>query len=586
MISPYRVTFAGMLFSMLLIALLTALNPWLMKLIIDVVAGYQGTLVEASPFIKRILWPVILFIFTYQMIDLAWAMYDYFKLRTLPKVRADVINQTFAYLQGHAYGFFQKNFSGNLSNKISDLAKSTDAVLTHSVDPLFSQFLSTVILALVMGMVSPWFTLMLGIWAIVFLGTLLIFSKKTLEYAAIFSESNSIAMGKIVDSVSNIINAKLFARSRLEREHLKQFVEDSVKKDRKLQLLMLKLRMIQGFSIFLLFSAVTLFLIWQFLQGLVTPGDFAFIWTSSIYIMQGLWYLSSHFLIYSQELGICKQALATINVPQDVVDVPNATQLVVTQGKIEFDRVTFYYSKGHNIFRDKSLVIEGGQKIGLVGLSGSGKTTFTSLILRFFDIHGGRILIDGQNIAEVTQDSLRSQIAMIPQEPILFHRSLMENIRYGDLQASDEAVIEASHIAHCHEFIVNLEHGYDTPVGERGLKLSGGQRQRIAIARAILKKAPILILDEATSALDSITEQKIKESLHYLMQNRTTLVIAHRLSTLSDMDRILVFDKGCVVEDGSHGALIAQDGHYAMLWNMQVGGFLLDSPEDNEEIFF
>jgi ATP-binding cassette subfamily B protein len=585
MLSAYRTTFAGMLFSMLLIALLTALNPWLMKLIIDVVSSYQGAPTEAGPFIKQILWPVVFFIVTYQLTDLVWAMYDYFKLRTLPKIRADVINQAFAYLQGHSYGFFQKNFSGNLSNRISDLAKSTDAILAQSVDPLLSQIFLTVILSLAMGMVSPWFTLMLAVWALVFLGTLLLFSKKILRCASVFSEANSVAMGKIVDSVSNIINAKLFARSRFERQHLNHFVKDSLKKDQQLQSLMLTLRMIQGFSIFVLFAVVTLFLIWQFLHGLVTAGDFTYIWTSSIYIMQGLWYLSSHFLTYSQELGICKQALATISAPQDVVDLPQAAELIVKKGRIEFDRVTFYYSKGHNIFRDKSLVIKGGQKVGLVGLSGSGKTTFTSLILRFFDIHGGRILIDGQNIAEVTQDSLRSQIAMIPQEPILFHRSLMENIRYGDLQASDEAVIEASHIAHCHEFIAHLEHGYDTPVGERGLKLSGGQRQRIAIARAILKKAPILILDEATSALDSITEQKIKESVHYLMQNRTTLVIAHRLSTLSDMDRILVFDKGCVVEDGSHEELIAQEGHYATLWNMQVGGFLLDSPEEEEEFF-
>jgi len=219
----------------------------------------------------------------------------------------------------------------------------------------------------------------------------------------------------------------------------------------------------------------------------------------------------------------------------------------------------------------------------LVGFSGSGKTTFASLILRFFEVSSGRILIDDQDIQNVTQESLHSQIAMIPQDPMLFHRSLLENIRYGRLDASDEEVIEASKRAHCHEFIELLPDGYHTMVGERGLKLSGGQRQRIAIARAILKNAPILILDEATSALDSITEKKIKEGLAYLMQNRTTIVIAHRLATLSDMDRILVFMGGQVVEEGTHEELLALRSHYAKLWELQAGGFLPISLEEEEE---
>jgi len=253
--------------------------------------------------------------------------------------------------------------------------------------------------------------------------------------------------------------------------------------------------------------------------------------------------------------------------------------LVVKKGTIEFENVSFRYHKGRDIFLDKSLTIKGGEKVGLVGFSGSGKTTFVNLILRFFDVDEGRILIDGQNIADATQDSLRAQIAMIPQDTSLFHRTLMENIRYGKLDATDEEVIDASKRGHCHEFIMQLEEGYESLVGERGIKLSGGQRQRITVARAILKNAPILILDEATSALDSITEKYIKESLADLMRGRTTIVIAHRLSTLADMDRILVFKDGHVIEDGNHSALITLDGHYAKLWNMQAGGFL---PEEEE----
>ncbi len=222
--------------------------------------------------------------------------------------------------------------------------------------------------------------------------------------------------------------------------------------------------------------------------------------------------------------------------------------------------------------------IKGGEKVGLVGYSGAGKSTFVNLILRFYPIEKGRILIDGQDIAHITLDSLRKQVALIPQDPLLFHRSLEENIQYGNIQASKEEIIQAAKLAHCDEFIKKCPKGYASLVGERGTKLSGGERQRIAIARAILAASPILILDEATSSLDSVTENYIQESLERLMQNRTTIVIAHRLSTLAKMDRILVFDQGKVVEEGSHTELMAKQGHYAHLWQMQAGGFLPDDP--------
>ncbi len=255
-------------------------------------------------------------------------------------------------------------------------------------------------------------------------------------------------------------------------------------------------------------------------------------------------------------------------------------KIKVTKGKIQFQKVHFQYENAARLFSDKSVTIQPGQKVGLVGYSGSGKTTFVNLILRLYDIQSGHILIDGQNIATVTQESLRKEIALIPQDPTLFHRSLMENIRYGQPEATDEDVMVAAQKAHAHEFIMNLPDGYHTLVGERGIRLSGGQRQRVAIARAILKNAPILILDEATSALDSITEAQIQESLAILMGGRTTLVIAHRLSTLLNMDRLLIFDQGKVIEDGTHKSLIEKKGLYQSLWKAQVGGFLPDTVEE------
>jgi len=286
-----------------------------------------------------------------------------------------------------------------------------------------------------------------------------------------------------------------------------------------------------------------------------------------------------------KESGICRQALSMLQEPISLADAPGAQELEVTKGKIHFQKVHFQYGKTTPLFSNKSVVIQPGQKVGLVGYSGSGKTTFVNLILRFFDIQSGQILIDGQDIANVTQESLRKKIALIPQDPSLFHRSLLENIRYGRVEASDPEVMEAAQKAHAHEFIMALPEGYNTLVGERGIKLSGGQRQRVAIARAILKDAPILILDEATSALDSFTESQIQESLAVLMEERTTLVVAHRLSTLLSMDRILVFDRGKIIEDGSHAALLEKKGLYYSLWKSQVGGFLADSiEEDNEPV--
>lgn len=314
----------------------------------------------------------------------------------------------------------------------------------------------------------------------------------------------------------------------------------------------------------------------------ISSGDFVFIFNISFGIMDNLWHLGHATADLFKEIGIAKQALSLIQTRHDICDKENARELVVSKSKIAFQNVTFNYKENDNIFTNESIIIEAKQRVGLVGFSGSGKTTFVNLILRFFDINSGTIKIDGQSIAEVTQDSLRQNITVIPQDTNLFHRSLFENIRYGNIEASDDEIYEASRNAHCHEFIDSLPEGYESLVGERGIKLSGGQRQRIAIARALLKKAPILILDEATSALDSLTEKYIQESLQALMQGKTTIVIAHRLSTLSAMNRILVFDKGHIIEDGTHDQLIRQNSHYKKLWKMQAGGFLPD--KENGEI--
>jgi ATP-binding cassette subfamily B protein len=288
----------------------------------------------------------------------------------------------------------------------------------------------------------------------------------------------------------------------------------------------------------------------------------------------GIVYVINHF---NESLGNLNQAIKVIYQANEIKDKEGAKQLTINKGNIVFEKLGFSYDQGKSaLFSNLSVKILDGQKVGLVGYSGGGKTSFVNLILRLYEISEGSILIDNQDIRDVTQDSLRRAIAMIPQEPVLFHRTLLENIRYGRIEATDEEVIAASKRAYAHEFISKLPENYHTLVGERGIKLSGGQRQRIAIARAILKNAPILILDEATSQLDSVTEEYIQTSLAELMQGKTTIVIAHRLSTLLHMDRILVFDQGKIIQDGTHAELLAQAGLYKTLWDAQVGGFLPD----------
>ncbi|MBL0941982.1 MAG: ABC transporter ATP-binding protein [Alphaproteobacteria bacterium] len=394
------------------------------------------------------------------------------------------------------------------------------------------------------------------------------------------SEIVSQMTGQIVDCLSNIMNVRLFARESYERQYFRQFQNDEILRSKRAANVIQIVQLIQGVLSFLLMILVIYTLIYGWSQSWVTLGDFSLIIMTAFTMMGLIWFIDSQISLLFREIGVIRASLSLISEVHAVKDIEGAQPIKITAGEILFDRVTFNYKRNSNLFEDESLIIKAGQKVGLVGFSGSGKTTFANLILRFYDVTSGRIMIDGQDIARVTQASLREQVAMIPQEPGLFHRTLMENIRYGRLDATDEEIIEAAKRAHCHEFIERLDQGYQTLVGEGGGKLSGGQRQRLAVARAILKNAPILILDEATSALDSVTEKLIQESLKDLMKNCTTLIIAHRLSTLADMDRVLVFDKGQVIEDGSVQELTKRKGYFARMWKMQSHGFL---PEEANE---
>jgi ATP-binding cassette, subfamily B, bacterial len=464
--------------------------------------------------------------------------------------------------------------SGRIASQINTLADNIERIL-HRISADFLRGFSLLIVAFVsMYYVNPRFFYILALWFITFTFFSIYMSKKLVNLSDIYTDAESVISGQLVDSITNVSNVVIFARRIYEVFRLKDALLVTKVTFQKKEMFLLMLHSIQGMLIAIMLGFMMYFLVHLYGSRLISVGDFVLILGLSMEVAHITWYTMSQVDEFNQAVGKCKQSLNCLIVPHDIKDKKDVLNITITKGQITFSDVKFHYKDTDLLFQNKSITIKAGQKVGLVGYSGSGKSTFVNLILRLYEVADGHIFIDGQDLREITQDSLRQHIGMIPQDPSLFHRTLMENIRYGRIEATDEEVIEAAKKAHAHEFINKLPQGYESPVGERGVKLSGGQRQRIAIARAILKNAPILILDEATSALDSVTEKYIQEALHSLMKGRTTIVIAHRLSTLSEMDRILVFDNGKIIEDGNHQDLIRLNGHYARMWHMQAGGFL------------
>lgn len=551
------------------------INSYLTKIIIDFVAVNNPQI----NLFTALFWPAIFFLLNYEIHNFAWRGIQYINIKTGPKIQNHITREMFAYAEKNTYQFFQNNFAGTIASNIRTIADNIYEMISN-IAPIVARQVMQIFIALIfMFFVNPLFCLAFFIWVVVFLTVTLLFSKKVMMLSDALANRQAFLSGKITDSVSNVSQVRLFAREHFEVRYLNKFLKEVAKRFRAKEWFALKLSVVQSLSITLLIATLLYFLITLRMQNKVTIGDFAFILGLALYVTEGVWYLTEHILRWNDLYGRANHSFNMIMVPHDITDIPRAAHLQVSQGNIEFQEVSFQYKNQENVFENKSVIIPGGQKVGLVGFSGSGKTTFVNLIVRLFDVYSGAIKIDGQNIAQVTQSSLREHIGFIPQDPLLFHRSLMENIRYGNLDATDEEIIEAAKKAHAHEFIMQTPMGYRSLVGERGIKLSGGQRQRISIARAILKNAPILILDEATSALDSVTESYIQESLATLMEGKTVIVVAHRLSTLLEMDRILVFDQGKIVEEGTHQSLISAQGMYSTLWNSQVGGFLLDEDE-------
>ncbi len=488
--------------------------------------------------------------------------------------------QVHRYLLKQSMTFYQDEFAGRIATKLMQTALAVRECVIKLIDVLNYVTVYFLGMLFIVSSADPRLAAPLAVWIVVYVSLLRYFVPRMGRVAEEQADARSIMTGRVVDSYTNIQTVKLFSHARREAAYARQGMGDFIKTVYRQMRLVTKL-----YGCLYLLNSLTLFAtgwisISLWLAEEVSIGAVAVaiglvlrLWGMSQWIM---WEVSALF----ENIGTVQDGIGSISLPRLVEDAPGAKELVVTKGEITFDRVRFHYGKQSGVIEDLTLNVAPGEKVGIVGRSGAGKSTLVNMLLRFYDIEGGRILIDGQDIATVTQDSLRANIGVVTQDTSLLHRSVRENILYGRPDATETMMLEAARRAQADGFIAGLSDpagrtGYDAHVGERGVKLSGGQRQRIAIARVMLKDAPILILDEATSALDSEVEAAIQENLYRLMEGKTVIAIAHRLSTIAAMDRLVVMDAGRIIEEGTHEELIAANGLYAQLWQRQSGGFLL-----------
>ncbi len=494
-----------------------------------------------------------------------------------PKVIRDLEIMCFDKLSLHSMAFYADSFTGGLVARVTRFTASYKRFIDTVLGDFATLFYKFAGYLIVLTILSPLLAMTIIAWTVFFCWTLYRLHRYKHPYSKAAAAADTKTTATLADAITNMLAIRLFAREKEEIQRYQAASNESYSRHLQAQKIGEYIRIYKNIVMVGLEFGIIWLSIFLVLNGTLSIGSVLVVQVYIFSLLSDLWNFGRHFDTIEQALANASEMTEVLQAPIGVADKEDPENVRIHAGEIVFDRVSFHYHDAEDkdrLFSKLSFTIPPGQKVGLVGPSGGGKSTLTRLLLRLMDLQSGTIRVDGQDIARVRQADLRHHISYVPQEPLLFHRSLAENLMYGDQRASRKAMIRASKQAHVAEFIKKLPHGYDTLVGERGVKLSGGQKQRVAIARAMLKKAPILILDEATSSLDSQSERLITDALDALMEKRTTLVIAHRLSTIRKLDRILVLDQGAIVEDGTHQELLAKEGRYAELWSHQHDGFI------------
>ncbi len=569
---PYRRWAFGAMFAVLVATVASRAMTYILKLLTDAAIAFGQGQSDSSEIWR---W-VLIFPAIYLANEVVWRSSGFCGMRWITGAVAEANKRLFGYLSDHSATYFSDRHAGALVNKISNASAGIERLIGQWLWQLFPLAVGLAADLYLTNLAHPYFALSLLAWMLVYIPINVFFVSRLHRLSVAYAESSSQLKGKMVDSTSNVDTVQYTGAVEYEKRHIgKQIGHQRVSHLREWWWSEWVL-VTNGVLLALFILSMFAFGMWLIERSEITVGSLVMVITIVLALEQRMFFLGQSLTQAVSFYGQVSEGLKELLEPHEIVDRPDAKPLVVSDARIEFDALDFSY-RGKRVFRGNfELKIEGGEKVGLVGHSGAGKSTLVSLLLRRFELSGGSIRIDGQSVQEITLDSLRKAVAFVPQSTSLFHRSIIDNIRYGRLDASDEEVVAAAKLAQADSFIRELPEGYDTKVGERGVMLSGGQRQRISVARAVLRNAPILLLDEATSALDSVSEAAIQEALVGLMRDKTVIAIAHRLSTLRAMDRIVIVEDGQIVEDGNHEELIQLGGVYASLWNSQVSGFIPD----------